>query len=380
MVLSTLLNPKKTEICTLVYLLKKLITQLQAQMQEPTPSSVEEVKLTVKWSGQEYPLSLSGGSTVLDLKQRLAELTNVLPSRQKLLGLKTSARGKQVTDETKISDLDLKNPKIMMMGTPEAAQLKEPEEVFDVVDDFDYDPATVEVRNREENIRKLEHRIQNLNIKVMNPPREGKHCLVLDIDYTLFDNGSTVEHTLDLMRPYLHEFLTAVYPYYDIIIWSANSMKWIELKMRELGVFSHQSYKITFCLDRAAMITVSPSEADEKVSKKAVFDTKGLAVIWGKFPEFYTPKNTIHFDDLKRNFIMNPQNGLQIKPYKKCAVNRTRDRELLKLTEYLLAIKDITDFTQLDHAKWKKFVRQFRKSHTTESSNTTPSDQSTSNN
>jgi hypothetical protein len=27
----------------------------------------------------------------------------------------------------------------------------------------------------------------------MNPPRAGKKCLVLDIDYTLFDHRSTVE-------------------------------------------------------------------------------------------------------------------------------------------------------------------------------------------
>jgi len=32
-----------------------------------------------------------------------------------------------------------------------------------------------------------------LQIKVMNPPRPGKKCLVLDIDYTLFDHRSTVE-------------------------------------------------------------------------------------------------------------------------------------------------------------------------------------------
>jgi ubiquitin-like domain-containing CTD phosphatase 1 len=32
-----------------------------------------------------------------------------------------------------------------------------------------------------------------LAVKVMNPPRPGKKCLVLDIDYTLFDHRSTVE-------------------------------------------------------------------------------------------------------------------------------------------------------------------------------------------
>jgi hypothetical protein len=41
------------------------------------------------------------------------------------------------------------------------------------------------------------------------------------------------------------------------------------------------------------MITVAP-HAEENISSKTVFDTKGLAVIWGKFPEYYSAKNTIH--------------------------------------------------------------------------------------
>lgn len=60
----------------------------------------------------------------------------------------------------------------------------------------------------------------------------------------------------ELMRPYLHEFLTSAYEDYDIVIWSATGMKWIEEKMRLLGVSSHQDYKIMFYLDYLAMITV----------------------------------------------------------------------------------------------------------------------------
>ena len=33
-------------------------------------------------------------------------------------------------------------------------------------------------------------------------------------------------------------------------------MKWVEVKMRELGVTTHSDYKITFMLDHRAMVTV----------------------------------------------------------------------------------------------------------------------------
>jgi len=43
---------------------------------------------------------------------------------------------------------------------------------------------------------------------------------------------------------------------YDIVIWSATSMKWIEEKMKLLGVSSHNDYKIAFYLDSLAMISI----------------------------------------------------------------------------------------------------------------------------
>jgi ubiquitin-like domain-containing CTD phosphatase 1 len=82
---------------------------------------------------------------------------------------------------------------------------------------------------------------------LLNEPRPGKKLLVLDIDYTLFDHRSAAETGNELMRPFLHEFLTAAYNVcimlgiffninftficmvpilqdYDIMIWSATSM------------------------------------------------------------------------------------------------------------------------------------------------------------
>lgn len=39
---------------------------------------------------------------------------------------------------------------------------------------------------REENLLKISRRVKEYKVEVLNPPREGKKLLVLDVDYTLF--------------------------------------------------------------------------------------------------------------------------------------------------------------------------------------------------
>ncbi|KAG8579634.1 hypothetical protein GDO81_010980 [Engystomops pustulosus] len=240
----------------------------------------------------------------------------------------------------------------MMMGTREESLedvLAPPPDNDDVVNDFDIEEEFVEVENREENLSKISRRVKDYKVEVLNPPREGKKLLVLDVDYTLFDHRSCAETGLELMRPYLHEFLTSAYEDYDIVIWSATSMKWIEAKMKELGVSTNANYKIAFMLDSAAMITVH-------TPRRGLIDVKPLGVIWGKYGEFYTKKNTIMFDDIGRNFLMNPQNGLKIRPFMKAHLNRDKDKELLKLSEYLKEIAKLEDLSELNHKHWERYL------------------------
>ncbi|MED6131006.1 hypothetical protein PIB30_005959 [Stylosanthes scabra] len=337
-------------------------------------ASEEEVTLTVKWSGKEYTVRVCGDDTVGELKRRICQLTNVLPIRQKLLYPKVGS--KLNDDNLLLSTLPLKSSfKMTMIGcaslslgfpifplfflspfsflkcrTTEEDILVDPVEAPEIVDDFELGQEdVVDVKDMEVNKQKLRRRISHFKIELQNPCRKGKKLLVLDIDYTLFDHRSPAENPRQLMRPYLHEFLTSVYAEYDIMIWSATSMKWINLKMGQLGVLDNPNYKITALLDHLAMITVQSSS-------RGVFDCKPLGLIWAQFPEFYSPSNTIMFDDLRRNFVMNPQNGLIIKPFRKAHANRDSDQELVKLTQYLLAIAELDDLSRLDHNNWELFA------------------------
>eukprot|EP01126_Amoeba_proteus_P016350 TRINITY_DN1755_c0_g1_i5.p1 TRINITY_DN1755_c0_g1~~TRINITY_DN1755_c0_g1_i5.p1 ORF type:complete len:151 (+),score=25.43 TRINITY_DN1755_c0_g1_i5:189-641(+) len=148
--------------------------------------------------------------------------------------------------------------------------------------------------------------------------------------------------------------LEAVYPYYDIIIWSASSMKWIEEKMKLMSLDVSPRWKITAYFDHSAMITVN-------TDKYGVINTKPLCVVWGIFPQHYSHKNTIMFDDLRRNFLMNPGNGLCIKAFRNGPTSGREDTVLLHLTDYLLLIKDLNSFSSLDHNVWEAYISRHKK-------------------
>ncbi|CAF1025928.1 unnamed protein product [Brachionus calyciflorus] len=309
----------------------------------------------IKWNGTDYKITnLLVSQTVGDLKAEINKQTNVLSDRQKLLGLKTK-NGQPVTNDTLLDDLNYKpNTKIMMMGTVEEKiedVNKKPENVPEVIDDFDIEKNVEEIaiQNREENLAKISRRVREYKIHVLNESRPNKKLLVLDIDYTIFDHVSHAERGEELMRPYFHEFLTSAYEDYDIAIWSATSMKWIQAKMEEIGATRNPNYKIAFYLDSGAMISVYTAEY-------GLLNVKPLKVIWDKMPEFYSHKNTIMFDDLRRNFLMNPQNGLRIEPYKNAHLNRDKDKELYRLSIYLKKISKLEDMSEIKHKYWHKYI------------------------
>ena len=52
------------------------------------------------------------------------------------------------------------------------------------------------------------------------------------------------------------------------VIWSATSMKWIEVKMRELGISTHAAYKVSLFLDHQSMVTVRDDKHGARLGSK----------------------------------------------------------------------------------------------------------------
>lgn len=89
-----------------------------------------------------------------------------------------------------------------------------------------------------------------------------------------------------------------------------------------------------------------------KDGKPFKHEVKALGIIWSRFPN-YSAKNTIHVDDLARNFAMNPANGLRVHAYKNSKKAKGGDRELLYVARYLLQLVGVEDFTTVDHSKFR---------------------------
>lgn len=240
-------------------------------MADPTSTSSPSSSITfaLKWRADAFDVTLPLASTVLDLKRAVEEKTNVPAASVKVLGLKlSSGPSRPPADSDPLSALAVPKrggPRLMVMGTPAAAAAAVVAAAAEAAAaaaaagagagglldedaaaaataaaaaqqllDGEDDPAAI--ASDPDNQAKLARRISAFELKLREQPRPGARALVLDIDYTIFDLGSAAERPELLARPHLHEFMTAAYSAnFDIFIWSANSMKWIEVKMRELG-------------------------------------------------------------------------------------------------------------------------------------------------
>ncbi|SCV68280.1 BQ2448_401 [Microbotryum intermedium] len=313
------------------------------------PSEVVYI-LIMSWKGKKYDLTVVESDTVGDLKVTIWTMTSVPSERQKIVGL---VKGKLPSDEVEVKSCLTITPngkprEFMMIGTPEGEEHKEmagPTTAREQELDIDYNSDEYKAAQNVRNMRKLKQAIAALTIDEMNPPRAGKKLLVLDLDYCILDT--------DFARPYLHQFLGAISPFYDIVIWSQTSWRWLETKLVELDIIGESApgrYNIITTLDRTPMFSVY----SQREGKPYKHEVKALPILWAKFPNHYSSLNTIHVDDLARNFAINPRNGLRVKAYKDAMRSGAHDDELVYVAKYLLQLVHVDDFTALDHARFRK--------------------------
>lgn len=255
----------------------------------------------VKYGKEAETIEVPGDATVGELKRRLEAVFGVPFARQKLAGMK------KASDDTPLAQLALKRPqRIMLVGPRDEDLLREAtaEEraaLEKLVDDVAPDQsARIAAHKREVNLDKVNRRVKEYEPRVVAGFRPGKKCIVFDVDYTLFDHRTVVERPHEQARPFALELFRAVFPFYNIVIFSAAGMDTIVRKLESLGLLSHPEFSIAVILDHGAMITVESA-------KYGVVNTKPLGVLWGKYPEHVTPENSLMVDDLRRNFLMNPK-------------------------------------------------------------------------
>jgi ubiquitin-like domain-containing CTD phosphatase 1 len=323
--------------------------------------------------------------TLGQVKELLQEETNILPKRQKLIGLKPRDT-KTIHDQLRLYELAVPTStnkrttaitvesttityQFILMGTPEADIFVDPsdrDDLPEVIDDFVYNPqdtSALEVLIRTYRAR-MDQCIAETTIVVMHPPRPGKHLLVLDLDHTLLDfssrelqrDESTQGHAATVMkRPCMDDFLTQCYVYYDLVVWSQTSWRWLETKLTELGMLTHPGYQFCFVLDKTSMFPITRIHP-KKNGMDVQHHVKPLQLIWHQFPQWHV-HNTVHVDDLSRNFALNPSSGLQVKAFYR-KKGRHRDFELLGLMTYLerLAVSGL-DFERVDFAQWMVVVQ-----------------------
>eukprot|EP01066_Platyproteum_vivax_P002802 Platyproteum_vivax@DN1350_c0_g1_i1.p1 len=319
-------------------------------------SHEEDRNLIIKWGTKSIEVPFSSIDwetfTILDLRQRIEDELSIPKDKQKFLGI--TINNKPPNNDAALMDLTFKKPlTFTLLGTPLDQHLKDVPEDGTVVNDlnnWDFLPTDADNIRTDLHIKRLNKAIAKTEIQFINPLRPGRKLLVLDLDYTLFDcKPNTLGSMADLKRPHLEYFLASVYPFYDLVIWSQTSWKWVELKCTELGLLTSNQYKLSFVLDQSSMFTVTSKTKEGEVKSHQV---KALEIIWAKLPtNQYGPKNTVHVDDLSRNFAMNPKQGVKVSTYR--IVKKHTDQDLKILTTYLIKLAQLPDLSNVDHTKWK---------------------------
>lgn len=309
----------------------------------------KSINIQIKWRGLliRFDNVDTTDATIGQLKLAIEEKTGIAPCDQKLIGLGVKLTNTTAEDgNVKLCDAKYKEKNgivgVTLMGTPQLELIEQRAKELDalgvqnklVFNDLDLDNISPATRAW----RKLQEFSTNVDIQFLNPPRPGKKLLILDLDHTLlhFDsrddglsrsssaasplgpfaaqNRSTKRPTAAMKRPYMDYFLSCVYAHYDIAIWSQTHWKWIEIKLTELGMIPNPHYRICFVLDKTSMFKMPPTGY-----------VKPIYIVWSKFGNLWNKTNTLHVDDLDRNFILNKSSGVLVTPFYRLGYVNTKN-------------------------------------------------------
>lgn len=89
-----------------------------------------------------------------------------------------------------------------------------------------------------------------------------------------------------------------------------------------------------------------------------VHHVKPLQIIWTKFEDRWGVHNTVHVDDLARNFALNPLSGIQCTPYRRKKSKQQRDTELVGIGTYLVQLaRANVSFELVDFQQWRDVIQ-----------------------
>ena len=127
----------------------------------------------------------------------------------------------------------------------------------------------------------------------------------------------------------------------------------MELRSQTFFHFRTNNTESCFVLDKTSMFAITSTSRSGKKVKHYV---KPLQIIWNKFPGIWGQHNTVHLDDLSRNFALNPGNGLKVSAFYRKKQGK-RDVELVGLAKYLLKLAlEVKDFTTVEMKYWEDVV------------------------
>ena len=183
---------------------------------------------------------------------------------------------------------------------------------------------------------------------ILPPKTDNKPTLVLDLDHTLifpsqtklekFDFNINILHNNKIYdmyfikRPYLEEFLEELSAHYEMIVYTAGIMQYGLKILKHIDPKSRRQY----CLSRnyCSILTKNGHTKDLYV--------KNLSILGRDLTK------TILIDDKTFSYAIHEKNGQYIPGF----YGESHDNALKILKEYLIKIKDISDFTNRDNCEY----------------------------